>query len=220
MAKFGVVVDRWMQENALVANAIQCWSSIEAYYGVTPCAIMSMLSNALIPSACEVDIPGVVGMYALQLATGKPSALVDWNNNYGDDPDKAVVFHCSNLPKSILAEAKMDYQEIIAGDVGRENAYGTVVGRVSPGNFSFCRVSTDDANGRVKTYVGEGQFTNDTLLTFGGYGVVRIPNMQGLLRHICENGFEHHVAVNMASASSIIAEAFSKYMGWQVYQHQ
>jgi L-fucose isomerase-like protein len=220
MARLGVVIDRWMQENELVANAIQCWTALENYFGVVPCALMSMLSNNLIPSACETDIPGVIGMYALQLASGLPSALVDWNNNYGDDPNKAVVFHCSNLPKSIFNEAKMDYQEILAGDVGKENAYGTIVGRIKTSPFTYCRVSTDDINGLITTYVGEGDFTNDTLLTFGGYGVVSIPNLQNLLRYICENGFEHHVAVNNARVARILEEALGNYLGWEVYHHK
>ncbi len=102
MAKFGVVIDDWMAENELDASAIQCWTSMEEFYGVVPCTLMSMMSNDLVPSACETDIAGVVGMYAMALASGKPSALVDWNNNYGDDPDKGVVFHCSNLPKDVF----------------------------------------------------------------------------------------------------------------------
>ena len=59
-------------------------------------------------SACEVDIRGVVGMHALRLASETPSALLDWNNNYGDDPDKAVCFHCSNLPKHFFEDVQMD----------------------------------------------------------------------------------------------------------------
>jgi L-fucose isomerase-like protein len=73
-----------------VALAIQCWSSLQKNYGVNCCTIMSMMSEKLMPSACEVDIAGTVAMYALQLASGRPSALVDWNNNYGDDPDRCV----------------------------------------------------------------------------------------------------------------------------------
>ena len=93
---------------------------------------MSMMSNNLLPSACEVDVCGVVAMQAMALASGSPSALLDWNNNYGEDPNKAVCFHCSNLPKDFFAESKMDYQEIIAGTVGKLNTFGTIVGRVSP----------------------------------------------------------------------------------------
>ena len=118
MAKFGAVVDAWMAQHNLVASASQCWTAMEEYYGIVPCTLMSMMSNNLMPSACETDIAGVVGMYALALASGRPSAIVDWNNNYGDDPDKGVIFHCSNLPKDIFLDESavpedlpvMDYQ--------------------------------------------------------------------------------------------------------------
>ena len=133
MAKFGYVVDRWVQENELVGTAIQCWTSLEEFFGIVPCTLMSMMSEGLLPSACEVDITGLLAMYVLQLASGTPSAILDWNNNYGDDADKCVCFHCSNLPKSFFKSAKMDYQEIIAGTVGKEQTYGTVVGRISAG---------------------------------------------------------------------------------------
>ncbi len=219
MAKLAIVIDNWMKENHLVASAVQCWTSMEEYYGVVPCAVMSMMSENLIPSGCEVDVCGVVGMYALQLASGIPSALVDWNNNYGNDPNKAVVFHCSNWPKSMLESPQMVYQDIIAGTVGAENAYGACVGRVSPGPMTYARISTNDQEGGVMAYVGEGEFTDDPLDTFGGRGVVKIDEMQDLLCFICENGFEHHVAVNKSSCADALYEALYKYMGWDVYFH-
>lgn len=219
MAKMGAVIDRWVADNQLTATAIQCWTAMEEYFGVVPCTMMSMMSSSLLPSACEVDIAGVIGMLALQEASRLPSAIVDWNNNYGGDPDKAVIFHCSNLPKEVFVDLEMDYQEIIAGTVGKENTYGTVVGRMKSGAVTYCRVSTDDLSGRIRAYVGEGAMTEDPLTTFGGYGVVNIPNLQGLLQHICQNGFEHHVAVNMASCGRAVNEALSKYLGWDVYYH-
>ena len=114
----------------------------------------------------------------------------------------------------------MDYQAIIAGTVGAENTFGTCVGRVKAGPMSFARFSTDDARGRICGYVGEGEFTRDPLETFGGAGVVRIPDMQNLLRFICENGFEHHVAASLSSVAAIVHEATTKYLGWDVYWHQ
>jgi L-fucose isomerase-like protein len=197
---------------------------MEEFYGVVPCTLMSMMSNSLMPSACETDIAGLVGMYALRLASDTPAALVDWNNNFADDPDKGVVFHCSNLPKDVFETGKtipvMSYQAIIAGTVGRENTFGTVEGRVRPSPFTYCRVSTDDLRGRVAAYVGEGEVTDDRLLTFGGYGVVRIPRFQHLLRYICEHGFEHHVAMSLSRTAASLDEAFGKYLGWQVYRHE
>jgi L-fucose isomerase-like protein len=220
MAKFALVVERWMEENELVATAVQCWTSMEEFFGVVPCTVMSMMSNVLKPSACEMDITGAIGMYAMALASGKPSALLDWNNNYGGDPDKGVIFHCSNLPKDFFEDVEMSYQDIIAGTVGKENTYGTVVGRIKSGPFTYCRVSTDDARGVIRVYLGEGEVTDDPLKTFGGYGVVNIPDFQGLLKHICENGFEHHVAVNRSQVAAAVNEALSKYLGWDVYYHQ
>src|SRR5271165_5511129 len=219
MAKLGAVVDGWMKEAEVTISAVQCWTSLEEYFGVVPCTIMSMMSNELMSSACEVDICGVVGMHALQLASGSPSALLDWNNNYGSDPDKAVCFHCSNLPKHFFREVRMDFQAIIAGTVGKENTFGTCVGQVKASPMSFARFSTSDREGLIRGYVGEGEFTDDSLATFGGAGVVRIPRLQSLLRYICERGFEHHVAANLSTVAGAVHEATTRYLGWKVDYH-
>jgi L-fucose isomerase-like protein len=133
MAKLGAVVDEWMRTANVHISAVQCWTSLEENLGVVPCTVMSMMSDSLLSSACEVDVCGVLAMHALQLASETPSALLDWNNNYGNDPNKAVCFHCSNLPKHFFNDVKMDFQEIIAGTVGKENTFGTCVGRVKAG---------------------------------------------------------------------------------------
>jgi len=229
MAKLGAVIDGWMADQKLVASAIQCWTSMQEFFGVVPCTLMSLMSNSLVPSACETDIVGTVAMYALALASGQPSAIVDWNNNYGDDPNKGVIFHCSNLPGDIFVKQDavdpadipvMDYQEIIAGTVGKENTYGTVVGRVKSSPFTYLRVSTDDLNGKIVAYIGEGQLTDDPLKTFGGYGVIEVPNLQGLLNYICNHGFEHHVSVNLTEVADAVYEALTKYLGWEVHYHK
>jgi L-fucose isomerase-like protein len=220
MAKLGTVIDGWMVEADVTISAVQCWTSLEEFFGVVPCTIMSMMSNELLPSACEVDVCGTVSMYALSLASETPAALLDWNNNYGEDPNKAVCFHCSNLPKAFFNEVKMDYQEIIAGTVGKENTFGTMVGKVKAGPMSFARFSTDDRTGKIRGYTGEGKFTNDPLTTFGGAGVVEIPKLQELLHHICANGFEHHVAGSFGTVADAVHEATTRYLGWDVLRHR
>jgi L-fucose isomerase-like protein len=220
MAKLGSVIEQWMKQVSVTVSAVQCWTAMEEYFGVVPCTIMSMMSNDLIPSACEVDICGTVSMHALALASGTPSALLDWNNNYGNDPNKAVCFHCSNLPKHFFQDVRMDFQAIIAGTVGKENTFGTCVGRVKAGPMSFARFSTDDRAGVVRGYVGDGNFTNDPLETFGGAGVVEISGLQSLLHYICEKGFEHHVAANLSSVADAVHEATTRYLGWNMHRHQ
>jgi L-fucose isomerase-like protein len=219
MAKLGAVIDQWMKQTDVAISAVQCWTSLEENLGVVPCTVMSMMSDELLSSACEVDICGVLSMHALRLASETPSALLDWNNNYGDNPDKAVCFHCSNLPKHFFKDVKMDYQAIIAGTVGKENTFGTCVGVVKAGAMTYARLSTDDTAGRVRGYVGDGRFTDDPLETFGGAGVVEIPRMQNLLHYICEKGFEHHVAANFSTVAGAVHEAATRYLGWDIYWH-
>jgi L-fucose isomerase-like protein len=219
MSKLGYVIDDWMKSTDVKVSAVQCWTAMEEYFGVVPCTIMSMMSNNLLPAACEVDVCGTLSMHALALASETPSALLDWNNNYGDDPNKAVCFHCSNLPKHFFQDVRMDFQEIIAGTVGKENTFGTVVGRVKPGAMSFARFSTDDTAGVMRGYVGEGSFTSDSLNTFGGVGVVQIANLQRLLHYICENGFEHHVAANFSTTAAAVHEAAVRYLGYEMHWH-
>jgi L-fucose isomerase-like protein len=219
MAKLGAVIDGWMKEKAVTISAVQCWTSMEEFFGVVPCTVMSMMSNNLIPSACEVDVPGTLSMYMLALASGTPSALLDWNNNYGSDPNKCVCFHCSNLPKHFFRDVRMDFQEIIAGTVGKENTFGTCVGRVKSGAMCYARYSTDDRSGVIRGYTGAGRFTDDPLETFGGAGVAEIPHLQKLLKYICREGFEHHVAANFSEVSKAIHEAAVRYLGWESHYH-
>lgn len=219
MAKFAVVLDGWMDELGLQATAIQCWSSMQKNYHVNVCTIMSMMSEQMMPSACEVDIAGVISMYALQLASGRPSALVDWNNNYGADPDKCVLFHCGNWAKDFLPDIRIGTAPILGTVLGEANTVGALAGRTPAGPVTFGRISTDDLTGTIRTYVGEGQFTDDPLDTFGTKAVVRISRLPELMQSICRNGFEHHAAMTSAHCAAAVTEGMENYLGWQVLRH-
>ncbi len=219
MAKLGIVLLDWMDQNDLNATAIQCWSSMQQNYGVNVCTVMSMMSERLMPSACEVDIAGVVAMYALQLASGQPSALVDWNNNYGKDDNKCVFFHCGNWAKSFTPDIVIGTAPILGTTLGEENTHGALAGRTPAGPVTFARVSTDDVNGSIRAYVGEGRFTDDPLATFGNRAVVEVPGLQKLMRYICRNGFEHHAAMNASSCGAALADALETYLRWPVHTH-
>ena len=219
MAKLGVVISNWMQANEIQATALQCWNSLQKNYGINPCTLMSMMSNQFFPSACETDITGVVSMYALQLASKSPSALVDWNNNYADDPDRCVLFHCGNWAKTFVPDIEIKTAPILGTTLGEENTYGAMAGRAAEGAMTYARVSTDDTKGLIRAYTGEGELTNDPLDTFGHRAVVHTPNLQKLLQFICRNGFEHHVAFTMGTVADVLDEAFTNYLGWENYKH-
>lgn len=219
IAKLDVVLADFMVENSLDATAIQCWTSIQKNYGCNVCTSMSMMSENMLPSACEVDVTGTLTMYAMQLASGSPSALVDWNNNYADDDSKCVLFHCGNWAKSFLPDITISTAPILGTSVGTENTYGALDGRTPAMPLTYGRISTDDCKGVIKAYIGEGELTDDALKTFGNRAVAQINNLQGLMNYVCRNGFEHHVVMNASKTAGVLKEAFENYLGWETYVH-
>jgi L-fucose isomerase-like protein len=219
MAKLDVVLEDFMAKNELDATAIQCWTSMQLNYGCNVCTSMSMMSEGMKPSACEVDVTGTLSMYAMQLASGSPSALVDWNNNYGAEEDKCVLFHCGNWAKSFLPDIQVSTAPILGTTVGEENTVGALEGRAPASPLTFGRISTDDFNGKIRAYIGEGHLTDDPLLTFGNRAVAQIPQLEDLMKYVCNNGFEHHVVMNASHTAGILEEALTNYLGWEVYRH-
>ncbi|MBN1182469.1 MAG: fucose isomerase [Bacteroidales bacterium] len=220
-AKFGIAIENWITENEIDAAGIQCWESVEKNYGCATCLSMSMLGEKLIPCACETDLTGVVSMYALMLATGKPSALLDWNNNFAEDRNMCVCTHCSNYPKGFFqSDIEIGSLDVLGTVLGQEDTFGAIKGKVAPGPLTYFRISTDDPKGIIKSYLGEGEITDDPYGMDGGIAVTKIPNLQKLMNYLCKNGFEHHVSMNRGHIADIIEEAVNTYLGWDLYRHK
>ena len=220
-AKFGVAVERWIEANQIDAVAVQCWDSLEQNYGCAACVTMSMLGEKLLPAACEVDIAGAVSMYALTLAAQGQSALLDWNNNFAEDRNKCVCTHCGNFPKSFVRnDLKLGTLGVLGRTLGKVNTYGAVYGKVTKGDFTFFRISTDDTKGAIKAYLGTGEITDDPYGMDGCIAVTKVNNLQTLMKYICKNGFEHHVAMVRNDVKEILNEAIEDYLGWNLYVHE
>ena len=181
---------------------------------------MAMMGEKMMPSACEVDVAGAVAMYALALAADKPSALLDWNNNFDGDRNKVVCTHCSNLPRSFIQnDITIGSLDVLGTVLGQEDTFGAVKGKVAPGEMTYFRISTDDTKGIIKAYVGEGMITGDPYGMDGGIAVCEIPDLQRLMKYLCKNGFEHHVAMVRGHVADILEEVIGNYLGWEIYRH-
>lgn len=220
-ARFGLAVENWIQENDVNISAIQCWESIEKNFGCAACVTMSMMGEKLMPSACEVDVAGTVSMFALALAAQTPSAILDWNNNFAEERDKVVCTHCSNYPKSFFQnDIEIGSLDVLGTVLGSEDTFGAVKGKVAAGNMTYFRISTDDRKGIIKSYLGEGKMTDDLYAMDGGIAVCEIPHLQDLMKFMCKNGFEHHVAMVRGNVAEILEEAIGNYLGWDLYSHK
>jgi L-fucose isomerase-like protein len=167
-----------------------------------------------------VDVAGVVSMYALLLASGNPPGFLDWNNNYGENRDMCINTHCSNYPKSFIGKTpEISNLDVIGADVGYDISFGAIKGQVVAGPMTYFRMSTDDSLGLIKSYVGEGEFTDDPNNIQGGSAVCRIKDLQTMLKYICKNGFEHHVAMVRGNWADVLEEAITTYLDWDLYRH-
>lgn len=219
-AKLSVVLDTWMVENDLQASAIQCWTSVQNNYGCATCLSMSMMGERHQPSACEVDVTGTISMLTLLLASGEVPGFLDWNNNYGNALDMCVCTHCSNFPKSFMGtEIEISNLDLLGESLGAEKCFGAIKGHVAAGDMTYFRLSTDDGRGCIKAYLGEGAFTDDPFAMDGGIAVCKVSNLRALLAHLCQNGYEHHVAMARSHCAPVIEEAVTKYLGWELYHH-
>lgn len=221
-AKFSLAVEEWVKENECDAFAIQCWDVMQKYYGCASCLTMSMLGEKGISGACEMDVTGALTMHALQLAAHNPAGYMDWNNNYGDERDKCIAIHCSALPKSFInnSEFEISNLDILGASIGVEKCFGACKGKVKSGEMTFAKITTDDVSGKIRLYVGEGEFTDDPIDTIGAAAICKVSGLQNLMKTICDEGFEHHVAMVRTHCADVIEEALGKYMGFEVVRHR
>lgn len=220
-AKLALTLEKWIVDHDCTSSAVQCWDSIQNNYGIATCLSMSMMGQKGLPSACEMDVTGALTMYALYLASGSPSAYFDWNNNFANDRNKCVSLHCSNFPASFFGHDDFEIGNlgVLGTTLGTDNCFGACKGKIGEGPMTYAKITTDDKNGKIKLYLGEGEFLKDAIDTEGGVAVCSVPDLQGLMKYICRNGFEHHVAMNRSNVAGVLEEALGNYLGWDVYRH-
>lgn len=217
IVRLGVALEQMIEEDKLDALTLRCWTEFQTQMGISTCVAMSEINNRGIATACEVDIGSAVAMRALTLASGQSSTTLDWNNNYGDEDEKCILFHCGQVPSSMLkAPGKAIEHAIIANAVGSGCSYGCVSGRIAPSPMTFSGLMTDC--GELKFYVGEGEFTDDPIPDefFGSAGVAEIPELQDVLLSLGYQGHRHHVAVTTGHVSAILTDALGYYLGHEV----
>ncbi len=217
IARLGVVLDAMIEEYQMDAVAVRCWTELQRQLGISVCVLMGELNNRGVPAACEVDVGNAVAMHALHLASGRPAACLDWNNNYGEADDKCILFHCGPVPRDLMADkGRIADHAILANEVGPGCGYGCHVGRIAAFDYTFGSMLTDA--GRLRFYLGQGRFTQDKIPAefFGCAGVTQINELQDVLLHIGYNGYRHHLSLTPGLVQDPLREALERYLGFEV----
>ncbi len=216
LAKIGVVIDEYIETYHLDAVTLRCWNEMETYLRVCPCVLLSELNDRGIAASCEIDMCSAITMRALHLATEGPAACLDWNNNYGDDPDKVILFHCGSTAQKLMAAKGTVTSHKMFDKTDPGSGWGTNEGRIAAFPMTYSNCKTED--GKITIYFSEGEFTADEIEDgfFGCGGVAKIENLQDKLIRLARGGFKHHTTVANGHVKDILEEAFTYYLGYDV----
>jgi L-fucose isomerase-like protein len=219
LARLGVVFDQVVAEMGLDGVAVRCWMELQQQLGISPCVLVSAMNHLGLPTACEVDVANAVMMHALRLSSGDVTTLLDWNNNFADQDDKCILFHCGPVPQKMMAgRGEVVDHALLQPVLGEGRSWGPTVGRIAPTLFTYGGLLTED--GGVRCYVGEGRFTDDQVPAdfFGCAGVAQIPRLQQVLAGGGRGGHRHHVALTPSHVAAPLREALASYLGYQVQE--
>ncbi len=214
LAKISVVIDEYIESYHLDAIALRCWNEMEEILRVCPCVLLSELNDRGITASCEIDMCSAITMRAMSLASETPATVLDWNNNYGEDENKVILFHCGPVPKSLMTDkGKVTSHKMFdKNDPG--SGCGTCEGRIRPGKVTLSNCQTKD--GKIIVYASEAAFTDDPVeeAFFGCGGVCEISDMQDKMIRLARGGFKHHTSVGAGHMKEILKEAFTTYLGY------
>ena len=216
LAKISLVIDEYITTYHLNAITLRCWNEMETILRVCPCVLLSELNDRGIVASCEIDLCSAITMQAMQLASKEPTTVLDWNNNYGDAENKAILFHCGPVAQSLMTGKGVvtEHKMFAKNDPG--SGWGSNEGRIKPFPMTFSNCRTED--GKLIVYVSEGMMTDDPIEDdfFGCAGVAEISNLQDKLIRLARGGFKHHTSIGVGHMKTILKEAFITYLKYEM----
>lgn len=216
LAKLGVAIDILIEKYELHAISIRCWDELQKRYGIAPCIILSELNERGIAASCETDVTNSVAMRILTLASGT-SMLLDVNNNFNNDNNKCIMFHCGPAPISLLkGKGEVIEHLMFKKTYGNQSGVGLYKGDIFDGTTTFTSMKTED--GKLYFYLGNGEFTTDKIeKEFFGIGkVFESKSASEIINYIAKNGFRHHMAFAKGDYVNAVYEAMTNYLGYEV----
>ena len=238
MAQFELTLLDWAEEHKgarkYVAFADKCWPAFPEQFGFEPCFVNSRLAARGIPVSCEVDIYGALSEYIGACVSGDAVTILDINNSVPAQmweeqikgkfdyslTDTFMGFHCGNTPScKMCADRAVKYQLIqhrLLEPAGSDPDFtrGTLEGDIAPGEITFFRLQCD-SEGKLRSYIAEGEVLPVATTSFGGIGVFAIHEMGRFYRHVLiQKRFPHHGAVAFGHHGKALFEVF-KFLGVQ-----
>ena len=217
LAKISVAIDDMIEAYHFDSVSIRCWNEMHQEFGIAPCVLLSELNDRGIVASCEMDVANTITMEILAQASQKPAACLDWNNNYGDDENKCILFHCGSTAQGLMEDkGVVGVHKMFAKGNGPDYGWGVNEGRIAAMPMTYASARTE--NGLIYTYVDEGRMTGEPIEKeyFGCAGVAEISDLQKKIMYMGRNGFRHHTTISAGHYADAIEEAMKTYLGYEV----
>ena len=226
LAQFEITLEDWVENNAgacdYVTLASKCWPAFQTQFGFVPCYVNSRMAAKGIPVACETDIYGALSEYILTAAAEAPPTILDINNTVPKEMyeihkkaldgythcDLFMGFHCGNTSACHLKAPEMKHQLImkraLEPDGEPDITRGTLEGQLKPGQVTLFRLQST-AGGVLRSYIAQGEIKDIAPESFGGIGVIAIPQMARFYRHVLiEDNYPHHTAAAFSHVGKVL----------------
>lgn len=217
LAQYEITVNDWIRghkgDRKYVALTSTCWPAFPVNFGFVPCYVNSRLTGKGTPIACEVDAFGAVTEYIGQCVSNDVVTILNINNNVPQSvyeekikgqpfdgkkyelSDLFVGYHCGVTCSDKLEFCSMEPHFVNNQLIGSRQSQGTIQGRIQPSPCTIFRIQ-GSRDGKLMAYVAQGQILPVSMETYGGYGIIAIPEMERFIRNVViEKHFPNHTTV-------------------------
>ncbi len=242
MAQYEATVEDWLRSHKgnkkNLSMTSTCWPAFPINFGFVPCYVNSRITGKGIPVSCEVDVYGAASEYIGQSISDDIVTILNINNNipqtvYNEEikgkefsgksyqiSDLFLGYHCGTTSSCKLTSGRLEYHFVNRQLIGEENASGTIQGQIVPGEVTIFRLQ-GSREGALRAYVAQGQILPLSLETYGGYGVIAIPEMERFLRYVVlEKQFPNHCVVIFGHHGSDLIDVLRLLGVKEIYYNQ
>ena len=201
----------FLKEKNVDALAIRCWPEFAATYGISPCAMMSILQGRGILLACEGDVEALISMICVK-ALGEATPFMADLSQVNFKEDYALLWHCGVAPCSLW-----DKKCVRSLDTYFAGGKGVTAGFVlKEGDFSIFRIDT--ARGKTRLFYEEGTALPMEKLLTGTFAKVKFAHsVKNVLDEVVNNGIAHHVIMGYIRYKEVV-KILAKLMNWEVIE--
>ena len=189
--------DLFVKSNGIGALSSRCWPDFFTAFGTPVCAVLAMLNDMGVASACEADTYGALSMYMAQYLTDRPSFFGD-PVSMDEGENTITLWHCGTAACSLARE---DTGACAGVHCNRKIGPTLEFGCKPEPRVTVFRIGKKP-DGKFRLFIAGGEALDKPKQFFGTSIVVKTDNSaESIVNGAVKNGWEPHFVVAMGDIS-------------------